>query len=83
MFGGFARTRLVRAKQVSKGQVKSIPIQLPEFVYYGGPMENGHVFAGYLRASGRVLIFVEAEMAEKDPKRAMKFVSDFLPNLIY
>jgi hypothetical protein len=81
MFSQFAKKHLAAAKKQSAGPLASIPPMLPEFVYYGGPKSNGRIFAGYVRAAGNTIIVVEAEIDGKDPRLAMKFVSDFIQRL--
>ena len=64
------------------GKVHSVPPHI-ERVYYGGPRKSGRVFAGYMRAVNQNFVLVVGELDEKDknPKKAMKMVSDFIQGL--
>lgn len=81
IFSEFAGKQLAEAKKDSAGPVKSIPPSLPEFVYYGGPKSDGRCFAGYVRGAGKTIVVVEAEIDGKEPRLAMKLVSDFIQGL--
>lgn len=81
IFADFAKKHLAAAKKESASPVKSIPPSLPEFVYYGGPKSNGRVFAGYVRGVEKTIVVIEAELEAKEPRLAMKFVSDFIQTL--
>jgi len=66
---------------MSVGPVKGVQIQLPDFLFYGGPRSDGRVFAGWMHADRNLLVIIEGDVGEKDPKLAMKMVSDFMQGL--
>ena len=83
VFKSLAIAQLEKEKKNSaRGPVEAIPPG-EEFVYRGGPRKSGRVFAGYMRAVDQNIILVVVELDDKDknPKRAMKMVSDFIQGL--
>jgi len=83
-FESLANAQLAKERKNSAGKpVESIPPR-GEFVYRGGPRKSGRVFAGYMRPVDQNLLLIVVELDDKDknPKKAMKMISDFIQGII-